>query len=78
MLIYFSLVYPFTDLSSSDIYYFRLLEPPQHGQLLKYGQPINQFVSGDILANKIFYKHDDSETTVDSIGLEVLWHLFDP
>ncbi|EJW76388.1 hypothetical protein WUBG_12703, partial [Wuchereria bancrofti] len=49
---------------------FRLLEPPQHGQLLKYGQPINQFVSSDISANKIFYKHDDSETTIDNIGLE--------
>lgn len=59
----------YRNISKEDIL-FRLLEPPQHGQLLKYGQPINQFASSDILANKIFYKHDDSETTIDNIGLE--------
>uniref|UniRef100_A0A1I7VQF1 Cadherin domain-containing protein n=1 Tax=Loa loa TaxID=7209 RepID=A0A1I7VQF1_LOALO len=47
-------------------------KPPQHGQLLKYDQPINQFAISDITTNKIFYKHDDSETTVDSIGLETV------
>uniref|UniRef100_A0A183HUU7 LTD domain-containing protein n=1 Tax=Onchocerca flexuosa TaxID=387005 RepID=A0A183HUU7_9BILA len=51
---------------------FRILEPPQHGQLLKHGQSVSQFVSSDILSNKIYYKHDDSETTVDFIRLEVL------
>ncbi|OZC06921.1 hypothetical protein X798_06096 [Onchocerca flexuosa] len=49
---------------------FRILEPPQHGQLLKHGQSVSQFVSSDILSNKIYYKHDDSETTVDFIRLE--------
>uniref|UniRef100_A0A915PFV8 Chondroitin sulfate proteoglycan 4 n=1 Tax=Setaria digitata TaxID=48799 RepID=A0A915PFV8_9BILA len=49
---------------------FRLLEPPQHGKLLKYGQPVNEFTNNDILANKIYYQHDDSETTVDNIDLE--------
>ncbi|VDK79865.1 unnamed protein product [Litomosoides sigmodontis] len=51
---------------------FRLLKPPQHGQLLKYGEPVNHFVGDDILDNKIFYKHDDSETTTDNIDLEAV------
>ncbi|KAL3997137.1 hypothetical protein ACH3XW_9615 [Acanthocheilonema viteae] len=63
--------YHHSGISKEDML-FRLLEPPQHGQLLKYGQPINQFVSSDILANKIFYKHDDSETISDNIGLEAV------
>ncbi|EJD74215.1 Fras1 protein, partial [Loa loa] len=61
----------YESISKEDIL-FRLLEPPQHGQLLKYDQPINQFAISDITTNKIFYKHDDSETTVDSIGLETV------
>ncbi|CAG9541019.1 unnamed protein product [Cercopithifilaria johnstoni] len=59
------------NISKGDIL-FRVLEAPQHGQLLKYSQPINQFVISDILANKIFYKHDDSETITDNIGLEAM------
>ncbi|VDK52830.1 unnamed protein product [Anisakis simplex] len=57
--------------SSNDDISFRVLEGPQHGSLLMDGVKITRFTKQNILTSLVTYSHDGSETTEDSIDLQV-------
>ena len=58
--------------TKDDKIVFNVVRKPIHGVLLKNEtEPVRQFTMEDLNENLITYKHDDSESTMDSIRLTV-------
>nr|XP_033775490.1 chondroitin sulfate proteoglycan 4 [Geotrypetes seraphini] len=67
--------YLFVKSLNSMNYLYEVIEGPQHGKLLQRtssrwslkDESITRFTNEDILQHRLFYQHDDSETTEDDI-----------